>query len=103
MDIKLMTEDECRTFIGKQTWTFAKTMPKIPHCYIVKAKVASDEDFERFVATIYQKGTVKPWGRYNHTYYEIDGMNYWSMGYPVKETTIINQQKVEDFHKGPWK
>ena len=40
---------------------------------------------------------VKPWPRdapmprYHLTYLEIDGWEYWSMGAPVRDTTVINR------------
>lgn len=32
-------------------------------------------------------------------YFEEDGSLYWTMGFPIPETTIINQCKVEDSYE----
>ena len=40
------------TFLQEQTWTFAKSMPKIPHEYIVRIKVGNDELFSAAVKYI---------------------------------------------------
>jgi hypothetical protein len=48
-----------------------------------------------------RQGVVKPWPadaavpRYHHTYLEIDGWDYWTMGAPVEETTVINRARLE--------
>ena len=94
-----MDLDEARQFINECYWTFAKTMPQSPHDYIVRGKVDA-EKFYRFVELIRRDGVVRPWGRYRNIYLAIDGFNFWTMGAPVVETTIINRQLVEDFEKG---
>lgn len=50
---------------------------------------------------IREEGVVKPWcsfkpwpadttpPRYPHTYLAIDGWDYWTMGAPVDETTVM--------------
>jgi hypothetical protein len=49
------------------------------------------------VVLIRRDGVVKPWPRdaatprYRLTYLELDGWEYWSMGAPVPETTVINR------------
>jgi hypothetical protein len=30
-------------------------------------------------------------GRATHTYYELDGRKYWTMGWPVAATILINR------------
>lgn len=94
-----MDKEQAREFVAECKWTFAKSMPDCPHDYIVRSKV----DGEKFVALallIRAKGTVKPWGKYRHVYLELDGFNFWTMGAPIEQTTIINRQAVEDFAKG---
>jgi hypothetical protein len=50
-----------------------------------------------FVVLIRRDGIVKPWPRdaatprYHHTYLELDGWEYWSMGAPVAETTVVKR------------
>jgi hypothetical protein len=44
---------------------------------------------------------VKPWPResarprYHNTYLELDGWEYWTMGAPLPETTVINRARVD--------
>ena len=92
------TTDDARAYIADVRWQFAKTMPQWPHEYTVRDwRPDLDEDFARMVELIRQEGVVKPWPRDSKSprnrlpYLEIDGWEYWSMGDPVPETTVINR------------
>jgi hypothetical protein len=94
------TIDDARSYIDKVRWQFAKTMPQWPHEYTVRTwrpELASE--FEALVALIRETGVVKPWPRdskhprYHHSYLVIDGWEYWSMGEPIPETTVINRAR----------
>jgi hypothetical protein len=95
-----LTNDDIRALVVSLTWTFAKTMPACPHEYIVRGKTAPDHAFLRFAAHIRKHGEVRCWGKYQHTYFDLDGYHYWTMGAPLEQTTIINRQRNEDFYKG---
>jgi len=76
-------------FIDSVQWTFAKTMPEWPHEYIVRDRV--DEDlFLSLVSNIREHGYESSFYRKPITYFDEDGMVYWTMGEPIGETTIIN-------------
>ncbi len=89
-------------FIANSGWRYAKTMPECPHEYTVrdlspggaKTTAMGDVEFESFVRLIRAKGTRKRWGPYNHTYLIVGEWEYWTMGEPPAETTIINRQAV---------
>ena len=84
-------------FIKRQTWTFAKTMAKIPHWYIVKDRLSQDDRtlFEEFVQYIRDNGIYARFWKYNFPYLHHDGFYYWTMGAPVEETTVINRAAEE--------
>ena len=85
-------------FIDTNQWTFAKTMPKWPHEYIVRARV--DEDlFLQLVSHIRENGYEGKFYRKNITYFDEGGMVYWTMGAPIEETTIINRCRQEDTYE----
>ena len=93
-----MTIDEARVYIASVRWQFAKTMPQWPHEYTVRAWLPDlEHSFFAFVELIRQEGEIKPWPReaasprYQHAYFEVDGWEYWTMGAPVEETTVINR------------
>jgi hypothetical protein len=94
------TTDAACAYIAKVRWQFARTMPQWPHEYTVRAwRPDLERDFCDFVVLIRREGVVKPWPRdgatpcYHHTYLELDGWEYWTMGAPVPETTVINRAK----------
>jgi len=90
-----MTEDNIREFIAAHTWTFAKSMPKIPHFYVVRDKCRSDEEFVRVVTYMRKHGEARPFFRKTYTYFDIDGWSYWTMGNPLWDTTIINRSEIK--------
>jgi hypothetical protein len=94
--------DEARRYIAKVRWQFAKTMPQWPHEYTVRHwRQELETEFVAFAELIRREGMVKPWPReairprYHHAYLEVDGWEYWTMGEPIPETTVINRALVE--------
>ena len=81
-------------FINKEKWTFAKTMPKWPHEYIVRERV--DENFfVKLAKHIRVNGYQGNFCQKKITYYEEDGFVCWTMGAPISETIIINRCRKE--------
>lgn len=77
-------------------------MPECPHEYTVrdlsaegrKTTAMGDLEFEWFVRLIRAEGILGRWGNRVHPYLRVGGWEYWTMGDPVEETTIINRQPV---------
>ena len=85
---------ELMAFVNEQQWVFAKTMPKWPHEYIVRERV--DEGlFAQLGRHIRTYGYEGKFYQQTLTYYDEDGMMYWTMGASLEETTIINRCKKE--------
>ena len=91
-----MNDDHIRRFIGDHEWTFAKTMPTIPHWYTLRKKAKRDEDFAAFVQEIRVRGVARQFGRKSFTYFDIDGWTYWTMGSPIEETILINRARLPE-------
>jgi len=85
-------------FIESVRWTYAKTMPKYPHYYIVRDMV-DEELFVRLVNQIRNYGYEGRFYSKPITYYDHDGMTYWTMSASIEETTIINRCRKEDTNK----
>jgi hypothetical protein len=90
---------ELRDFIESETWTYAKTMPKWPHEYLVRERVGSEDLFVQLVEHIRSQGYEGNFYRRKITYYDEDGLTYWTMGAPVEETIIINRCKKENTYE----
>jgi hypothetical protein len=89
---------ELKSFIDKVEWTYAKTMPKWRHHYIVRSKV--DETlFVGLVEHIRRFG-YKGWFYDKQlTYFDEEGFMYWTMGEPIDKTTIVNRARKEDSYE----
>ena len=90
--------DALRAFVDQEAWTFAKTMPKWPHEYIVRDRVDRDL-FIRLVQHIREHGYEGQFYSRSITYFDEDGMTYWTMGEPVDETIIINRCPKENTYE----
>ncbi len=95
MDAYRNMPEELAIFISKEIWTYAKTMPKWPHEYLVRERV--DENLFVKLAIFIRENGYEGWF-YNKaiTYHDYDDRVYWTMGAPINETTIINRCKKED-------
>jgi hypothetical protein len=83
---------ELKDFIKNSNWTFAKTYANFaPHSYIVR-KNTDYVLFSRLVIFIREHGVCRKWYDRIGMYLDYDGNSYWTMGNPVKQTTIINRK-----------
>ena len=90
--------EELRNFICREKWTYAKTMPKWPHEYIVREQV--DEDlFIQLVEHIRANGYQGNFYKKKIIYYDEEGFAYWTMGAPIDETVIINRCTKENSYE----
>ncbi len=90
---------DLRQFVADEKWIFAKTCASSwPHEYIVREKV--DEGlFVKLVKHIRANGYQGAFYKKKMTYYDEEGLVYWTMGAPVEETTIINRCKKEQTYE----
>lgn len=86
--------DELERFVDVEDWTFAKTMPKWPHEYIVRERV-DEALFVTLVKHIRAEGYEGRFYRMAITYFDDRGMVYWTMGKPIAETIIVNRCRKE--------
>lgn len=88
-----------RAFIDSTSWTFAKTYAATwPHEYIVRKRV--DESlFVQLVDHIRTHGYEGNFYRMKITYYDEDGMTYWTMGAPIETETVINRCPKENTYE----
>ena len=90
--------DTIKEFLSSEKWTYAKTMPEWPHEYIVRGKV-DERLIVDTVKHIRAFGYLGSFYKKSITYFDHDGMTYWTMGAPVEETIIINRCKKENSYE----
>ena len=84
-----MKIEEIQKYINSVKWQFAKTMPEIPHEYIVVENYPEKIDkTNRFIAEIEKNGYTKSFYTKEYKYLEIDGYKYWVI------ENIINRAKL---------
>lgn len=97
--------DWARDFVARRRWREAVTYRETaPHEYVVRAWEKGEEgnrEFDRFVVLIRRFGYADFYYRIRHLYWAIDDHKYWTMGWPVAETTVINRTRVDA--PEPWK
>ena len=90
---------ELKNFIEESNWIFAKTYAKTwPHEYIVRDKVDKGL-FIKMVEHIRANGYVGKFYLMDITYFDEDGIVYWTMGAPIDDTTIINRCAKEQSYE----
>ena len=87
------TLTEARAFVTANTWTFAKTMPQMPHWYVVRDK-CGESDFTGFAAYIRAHGEARVFSNRTYVYLDLDRYSYWTMGNPLSETTVIYRAEI---------
>jgi len=80
--------------LENKDWTFAKTMPYIPHWWSRRIDWKDDSLFNQVVMYIRDKGKKQTFGKKNYIYYYAGIWKYWTMGNSLVETEIINRAKA---------
>ena len=94
-----------RSLIAGRSWREAVTYRETaPHEYVVRKWEQDDrgnQDFDSFITLIRRFGYADFFYKVRHLYWVIDEHKYWTMGWPVEETTVINRARVDA--PEPWK
>ena len=89
-------EFDPKAFVEDHVWTFAKTMPHIPHEYVVRGKNGCAEgDWDAFAAHIKAHGYWARWtapnGRHmDNVYLELGEWKFWVI------PPVINRERLEN-------
>ena len=86
-----MTVLELRAFVERNLWTYARTMPKHPHEYVLLWNSSCEEDFFRFVMTIRRLGYDEYFYTKRIRYLDVDARRYWTMGDVMETTWVLNR------------
>lgn len=98
-----MTLEQARNFIEFHSWRFARSMPEHPHAYVVREKCRDDLEFLAFIDLIHTQGYDDKFFKMNLRYLQIGQFKYWTMGYRLGATVIINRALIKPEDKiHPW-
>ena len=86
-----MTIEEFKDFVIGHEWRYAKSMPKTPHCYVVRENCRSDEEFCKAVTFIRKHGYPRKFFKQTYIYFDCEHYTYWTMGNSLEITKIINR------------
>lgn len=87
-----------KDFVDNVKWTYARTMPAWKHEYIIRTKV-DEALFVEMVKHIREKGYLGYFYKRPITYFDEDGLTYWTMGEPLDQTMVINRCLKEDTYE----
>jgi hypothetical protein len=97
-----MTAEEFAAFVESGRWTFAKSMPGIPHEYVVADHYEDKTLPVRAAHFIWDEGRRGQWpargrGKYVNQYLEHEGHSYWVI-WPIinrAELPLVPQNEVK--------
>ncbi len=106
--LEMATADEwawARQFVARRRWQEAVTYrEKAPHEYTIRKWEPGEQagrDFDQFVTLIRRFGYADFYYDLRHLYWAVDEFKYWTMGWSVPETVVINRARVDA--PEPWK
>jgi hypothetical protein len=91
-----MTPTSIHAVIDSLSFQFARTMPEIPHEYVVRSP-DNEVAYVALFGAIMEYGVYENWaGRRKRYLYPGDGRKYWTMTTKLHESRVINRMKIED-------
>lgn len=86
-----------REYIDSVRWKTAKTYSKTaPHQYTVREwNEDRDDEFVRAVEIIRTYGYPERFWKKINYYYQVDDKKYWTMGFPLYTTKLINRADID--------
>jgi hypothetical protein len=89
--------EKIKSALLKQEYVVAKTMPNNPHQYCLRKKWIGDITFTETVNTMREYGYVEWFYNRQFMVYNVGELKYWTMGYPIEVTTLINRTTIEKY------
>jgi len=93
LNLQQMEDNRAIEMLTEGDFVFAKSMPKIPHWYILEKKSENREEFMDLVKYIFDKGVEEKFFSRTYTYLYHKEWKYWAMTIG-DGTWIINRAKA---------
>ena len=94
-----LTLEEMQAFVRRHEWTFAKTMPQIPHEYLLEWNADNPDEYFRFMMTVRRLGYDDYFFKTKNRYADVDGYKYWTMGEYLNTSWVLNRAKLDRSEK----
>lgn len=91
------TPEQVENCLLAAEYRFAKTMPEHPHYYTLREHWTQPVPFDDVVQFIRDHGYQERYGNQTYTYMNIGPDRYWTMGYPLHVTKLINRARRKDY------
>jgi len=88
-----MTKAQLIAALDACPWKVAKTMPDKPHSYTLRHQWFPPS-FDAAVEAIRRFGAKRKYQGRTYTYFDHAEYTYWTMGWPVNETILINRART---------
>ncbi len=88
-----LSDEEVEAWLAARHWQFARTMPRNPHHYTVRAW-NPEEEFELVVLHVRERGYQQVYGGYEYTCYDAGEHFFWTMGADLRSTVVLNRKRV---------
>lgn len=88
-----MKQERVNELLENAKYTFAKSMPTIPHEYTLRTNW-NEGEFIEVASFINRNGTVAYFYGRPYRYYFFNGYKYWTVGKIIDEATLINREKL---------
>jgi hypothetical protein len=88
-------KDSAEELLRKASYKVAKTMPNSPHSYSLIHGWENKKDFYSLVMYIRKHGYVYKFWNKEYIYYDFEGHHYWTMGFPLDQTILINKAPIK--------
>lgn len=92
-----MTNEKIEGLLENAIYTFAKSMPNIPHEYTLKKNWNNPYHFEEAVRHIRKYGIKQKFWKKTYTYLFLRQYKYWTMNNPVDQTILINRERLNGY------
>jgi hypothetical protein len=86
--------EKIKNALLEQEYVVAKTMPQNPHQYCLRKKWKGDMTFVEIVNAMREYGYVEWFYSRQFMVYNVGEFKYWTMGYPIEVTTLINRTTI---------
>jgi hypothetical protein len=84
-------KDKVAAALLAQTWIYAKTMPQFPHWYCLRKNWVGELPFDDVVTYMREHSYNEKFFTKTFQRYDIDEFKYWTMGFPLSQTILINR------------